>query len=409
MNNAAAVSLPDRRGIARKLFEFLVVGFCTLAFALTALAILHSLVAKNAAGKRDFVEYWSTSQLLASHANPYDGVSLLAMERSIGLPADVTVMVLPNPPIALLFVAPLHYLPPATALLLWCFALLLCLAISITAVRRLHSRSGSGLDLLGYSFAPALCCLLMGQMSMLVLLGLALFLYWNNTRPFAAGCALCLCVLKPHLLLPFAIVLLIWAVQTRKYKLLAGSAIGLALTVMAVIALDHHAFAEYSAMMTAARVDRTPIPCLSNALRRAIAPDAMWLQYLPAALGSIWALEYYRRHRTSWDWASHGSLLVLVSFVVAPYSWLTDQVILIPAILHALYVTRSRALVAALGLASAVLQLFIFGGGTRLMHSPWLLWTVPIWIGWYLLAVQSSHREPLHVTRVPTGEPVSAI
>lgn len=394
MNNVSVAGQPPWRTIAVRLSEFLVVAFCTLAFALTVLGIGHSLLEKNAPGKRDFVEYWSTSHLLANHVNPYDSAALLATERSIGLPADVSVMVLPNPPIALLFVAPLHFLPAATALWVWCFALVLCLGVSITAVRRLHSRPGSTLDLLGYSFAPVLCCLLMGQMSMLVLLGLALFLCWNNTRPTAAGCALCLCLLKPHLLLPFAVVLLVWAVQTRKYKLLAGSLIGLAAAIAVVLALDHHAFAQYSAMMAAARVDKTPIPCLSNALRRAIAPDAMWLQYLPATLGSIWALDYYRRRRTSWDWATHGSLLVLVSFAVAPYSWLTDQCILLPVILHGLYVTRSRVIVVALALASAGLQLSIFAGGTRLMHSPLVLWTVPVWIAWYILAVQKDHREP---------------
>jgi hypothetical protein len=408
MNNASAAGLRPWRTIAVRLSEFLVVAFCTLAFALTLLGVLHSILEKNAAGKRDFVEYWSTSHLLAKHVNPYDSTALLETERGIGLPADVSVMVLPNPPIALLFVAPLDLLPAATALWVWCFALVLCLGVSVAAVRRVHSRSSSTLDLLGYSFAPVLCCLLMGQMSMFILLGLALFLVWNNTRPIAAGCALCLCLLKPHLLLPFAVVLLVWAVQTSKYRLLVGSVIGLTVAIAGVLALDHHAFAQYSAMMAAARVDKTPIPCLSNALRRAIAPDAMWLQYLPAALGSIWALEYYRRRRNSWDWASHGSLLALVSFAVAPYSWLTDQCVLVPVILHGLYVTRSRAIVAALSLASAVLQLSIFGGGTRLMHSPLVLWTVPVWIAWYILAVQKSDGEPSRAAPAIAAEPVTA-
>src|SRR6185312_3784958 len=163
--------------------EFLVVAFCTLAFVLTAGGILFSLLQKNAAGQRDFVEYWSTSRLLANHVNPYDGVALLAQERSIGLPPDASVMVLPNPPIVLLFVAPLRYLPPSSALLLWCSAMLLCLVASVQAVRRIHDRPNTALDLLGYSFAPALCCLLIGQISMLILLGLALFLYWHNTHP----------------------------------------------------------------------------------------------------------------------------------------------------------------------------------------------------------------------------------
>jgi uncharacterized membrane protein (UPF0127 family) len=51
--------------------------------------------------------------------------------------------------------------------------------------------------------------------------------------------------------------------------------------------------------------------------------------------GSLLALAYFRRHRGDRDWMAHGSLLMLVSVLVAPYTWLMDQAILIPASLHA--------------------------------------------------------------------------
>ena len=146
-------------------------------------------------------------------------------------------------------------------------------------------------------------------------------------------------------------------------------------------------------MMIAARVDKVAMPCLSNVLRRGIAPDAMWIQYVPVALGCLWALNYYRRHRSEWDWLSHGSLLMLVSLLVAPYTWLTDQVVLIPALLHGLSVTRSKALVAVLALASASMQLSIFRGGTHLLHSSFVVWTAPVWLAWYLLAVRDRTQE----------------
>jgi hypothetical protein len=374
------------------LFELLVVAFCTLSFGFTALGVLHSLLEKNAAGHRDFVEYWAAGQQLAHHANPYDRDALLLVERKADFPSGQPAMIMPNPPVALALVAPLGYLSPLRAELLWCSLLLAGLIASVWAMRRLHKRPASALDLLAYFFAPALCCLLTGQMSMLVLVGLAFFLLWNGPRPMLAGCALAFCALKPHLLLPFGIVLLAWIFQTRRYRLLAGAALALALAFAVALILDPHALADYRQMMALARVDRVAIPCLSNALRRAVAPDAMWLQYLPAVLGCIWAMVYYRRHRFHWDWTKHGSLLALVSLIVAPYSWFTDQVVVVPALLHALYTTRSRTLVSVLALASAIVQLSIFGGGTRMLHSPWLLLTAPFWLGWYLLATRSAQE-----------------
>ena len=52
----------------RVIVEFLIVGICTLAFALTTVGIIASLLEPHAAGTRDFVEYWASGQQLAHHA-----------------------------------------------------------------------------------------------------------------------------------------------------------------------------------------------------------------------------------------------------------------------------------------------------------------------------------------------------
>jgi len=375
--------------VLQTIAEFLVVALCTLAFAFTSLGILHSLLAKDAAGQRDFVEYWASGQLLAHHANPYDGNSILRMERSAGYPTDIPPIIMGNAPPALLLVFPLGFLSPMTGELLWCFVLLASLAVSVRLVRALHGSPKNWLPLLAYSFGPALSCLLSGQMSMLVLLGLALFLFLHRSRPLLAGASLWLCALKPQLFLPFGVALLAWIIVSRRYRILVGALIALVASTAVVLLLDPQVWAQYRQMMDSLRYDRGVMPCLSNLLRRGIAPDAMWLQYAPAILGCIWAVVYFRRHREDWDWTTHGSLLMLVSVLVAPYTWLTDQVVLIPALLHGLYETRSRGLVAALALASASIQLSIFGGGTRLLHSNLYLWTAPAWLAWYLLAARS--------------------
>jgi len=376
----------------RAIVEFLVVGICTVALALTVVGICAGLLGKHAAGSRDFVEYWASGHLLAHHANPYDGNAILGLERSAGYPSNLSALIMWNPPTALLLVLPLGFLGPTAGELLWSLLLLASLVASVRIVWAMHGRPKNLLHLLGYSFGPALVCLLAGQVSIFVLLGLVLFLRLHRSRPFMAGVSLWLCLLKPHLFLPFGIVLLVWAIATRSYRLLAGIAAALGFSSGVVLLWDPLVWLHYSQMMSSmstARMQQELIPCLSIMFRWIISPKAMWLQYLPSVLGCIWALAYFRKHYDHWDWMEHGSLLMLVSVIVAPYAWLMDQAILLPALLHAAYFTRSRSLIAVLALASAVIELGALRG-VALLHSPLYLWTAPAWLAWYLYATRTT-------------------
>jgi uncharacterized membrane protein (UPF0127 family) len=385
----------DMQGVAmqpkklRAVTELLVVAICTLAFVLTAGCICSALLGRNAAGTRDFMEYWASGYQLVHHANPYDGDAIRGLERSAGLPLDVRPLIMLNPPSALLMVLPLGFVGPRAGLLLWSLLLVVCLVASVRMVWIMHGHPTNHLHLLGYSFAPALWCVMGGQASLFVLLGLVLFLRLHRARPFLAGVSLWLCLLKPHLFLPFGVVLLVWVIVTRSYRVLAGVGAALGVSTGIALALDHRVWMHYEQMMNSTRIDWFAIPCLSIVLRREVSPNAIWLQYLPAALGCVWALAYFRRHRDGWDWMGHGSLLLLVSVLVAPYSWLFDQAILIPALLHAAYLTRSRSLIAILALASAVIEIGVFRG-VPLLHSLLYLWTAPVWLAWYLFAVRAT-------------------
>jgi hypothetical protein len=376
------------------IFEFLVVAICTLAFLLTAGGICASMLRGDSAGIRDFVTYWASGQQLAHRANPYDGTAILSLERSAGFPSGGQVLIMRNPPSALLFALPLGFLSARTALLLWLLLLTASLVLSVRIVWTMHGRPKTQLNLLGYTFGPALICLMVGQVSLLVLLGLALFLQLHRSRPFLAGISLWLCWLKPHLFLPFGVVLLLWAITRRSYKVLAGSAVALGISTAIALVLDPQVWRHYGQMMLAARIDRLPIPCLSVMLMRQIHPNAVWLQYLPAALGCVWALSYFRKHRDDWDWMEHGSLLVLVSVVVAPYSWIMDQAVLIPALLHAIYRTRSRNDVAILALASALVVGILIVRGNMVLASAFYIWPAPIWLAWYLYALRGTSAQP---------------
>lgn len=414
-NLAPQTRLPLLRERLRVIAEFLVVGVCTLAFVFTALNISTALLERNSAGRRDFIEYWASGQQLAHHANPYDGGAILPMELSAGFPSRTPALVMGNAPPALLLVLPLGFLGPGAGGLLWALLLLACLLVSVRIVWRMFGAPKNPLYLLGYTFGPAFACLAAGQVALFILLGLALFLYFNRFRPFLAGASLWLCALKPQLFLPFGVVLLVWVVVSKRYKVLLGAASALIFSTAIAYLLDPAAWTQYLQMMRVSRYDKIPIPCLSIVLRRTISPGSMWLQYLPAALGCIWALDYFRRHRTDWDWAQHGSLLMLVSVLVAPYTWFTDQAILLPALLQAVFVTRSRALLAALALASAVIEIGPLGG-MPIFQSPFYLWTAPAWLVWYLCAMRAADPEDAYdlprgtdrVLNVPQGSMVAS-
>ena len=375
--------------IAQTLAELLVVGICTLMLAITVLGFVVSLLRRDAVGTRDFVEYWASGSLLAHHENPYDGGAILRLERSVGfnLPAQI----MANPPWALPLVLPLGFLTPRAGYLLWILSSIACLVASVRMILAAHGCPTTQWNILGYTFAPALLCLLAGQVTVYVLFGLVLFLRWHRTRPFMAGISLWLCLLKPHLFLPFGIVLLAWIILNRSYRVLAGTAVALGVSMVITLVLDPQVCVHYLRMMSTARLDQANVPCLSVLLRQQVWPHTLWLQWLPAALSCIWALAYFWRRRHQWDWLKEGSVLTLVSLLVPPYTWMLDQAVLIPALLHGAYTTQLRSLIALLALSSAAIEIGLFRP-TSVLQSFFFLWTVPAWLAWYLFAVRRGDR-----------------
>ena len=359
----------------------LVSGF---TLAITALFLCVAPMTGNIAGARDFVVYWATGQQLVHHANPYEVDGMMRTERAAGLPTGYGVLFMRNPPWALGITYPLGLIGVRVGALLWSLMLLGCLWGSVYMVWQMHGRPSKLLNFLGYSFAPALVCLIVGQTSLFALLGLVLFLRLHRARPFLAGASLWLCALKPHLFLVFGVVLLMWVVVSKSYKVLLGAATALAASCVLTWLLDPAAWEQYSHMMRTYGIEREFIPCWSVVLRLWVSPQTTLLQYVLPVLGAVWAVVYYWRRRRIWDWVTDSSALMLVSILAAPYCWVFDQAAAIPALLHGAYVTRSRVLLAVLAAASLGIEVALVCG-VRL-PSAFFLWTAPAWLVWYLLA-----------------------
>ena len=367
-------------------------GFCFVIAVYSA-----GLTDKNAS-QRDFIEYWAAGRLLVHGANPYDLEALLQLERTAGLEGNQP-RVTPSPPLVLLLALPLGFVGAKTGLIFWLVIQLCCVLASIGLLWRLQGSPPSGLHWLGMVYAPALACLLSGQISIFMLLGVTLFLYWRRSRPLLAGAALLPCALKPHLFLAFAIVLLLWVVSRKAYRIAAGFGGALAASSALVLCLDRRVWFQYAQLSHANNILNVFIPTLSDCFRLLIDRKAAWPIFLPAAVSCVWAIWYFRTRRDRWDWMDQGLLVLLVSVACAPYAFFYDEAVLLPAFLVGIYraVDNRRSLV-PLGLIS--MAALVETGAEVPITSPFYLWTPLAWLGWYLYAnrrrearAEEAHRD----------------
>jgi len=353
-------------------------GFCLVA------SILFFGLSNKSAANRDFIEYWAAGQQLIHGANPYDGAAILRIERAVGFDGNKPKITF-SPPVAFFLALPLGFVSAKTGLVLWSLALLAGVSLSIWILWLLHGRPDSRYHLLGYLFAPVLACQMAGQLGTFLLLGVVLFLYFHKSRPYLAGAALLLCALKPHLFLPFAIVLLLWAIDRKTYRILAGFAATLLASCALTLSFDSSVWSQYSRMMSATGVLHAFVPTLSVVLRFLVDRNAVWLQFLPEAGGCLWAIWYFWTRRDRWGWADQGLLLLLVSAVCTPYAWFSDEAMLLPAVLAGVYrVVESGRSIMPLGVIGGAALIEVLAEVK--MTSPFYLWTVPAWLAWYLYA-----------------------
>jgi hypothetical protein len=334
------------------------------------------------AARRDYICYWAAGQELAHHGNPYDGTTILKLEQTTGYPGG-RAFFMRNPPTAFAFVLPLGYIGMRTGSILWSLAIICALIISIRLLWILQGSPPDRLFMAAYLFLPVIPCLHQGQTGIFLLLGVVLFLFFRDLAPYLAGAALILPSLKPHLFLPFGVVLIYWIISRRAYRILAGFLSTLLLSVATAYFLDQSGWPQYASMIRTEGISNEFVPTLSLVFRHAINPNATWLQVVPAIAGCIWAAFYFFRNRRGWNWSTNGSLVLLVSVMVAPYAWLPDECVVLPAIVAGLCAASRKSLVLfcvimAIGFIELAVNLPTNSGA--------YIWTTSAWLLWYLYA-----------------------
>jgi hypothetical protein len=320
----------------------------------------------------DFVEYWAAGQLLAEGRNPYDLAAVHEKEIAAGHKEAPIPML--NPPWTLPFVLPFGWLSVRTAHLLWLVWHLFSVVLSAELLWRYY-RGDAGqrwlAPILALLFIPTVVALIVGQISPLMLLGVAAFLpLIDKRRDFAAGAATTLMAIKPHMSYLFWVALLVWAIRERRWRVLLGGAItGVVLVAIAMV-FRPAILPDYAHSFTQKPPERFAPPTFGYLLRLALNSNWFAWQYVPLLPGLGWLAWYGWLRRRDWNWGLQMPMLLLVSALTAAYgAWLFDLVILLVAILD-LAAHLSRTGSPKVRLASVALYLLIGGGALTMLLIP---------------------------------------
>ena len=338
----------------------------------------------------DFIEYWAAAKLTLAGQNPYDASLLLPLQQANGRQTDEAVMMW-NPPWSLAVVLPLGLIPAREAQLLW-------LAVNFAAILfcgdRLWLLSGGARDRRWVGMAivlaalPTLFALQAGQIGPLLLLGAVLFLECERRGyQFAAGAATVLLAVKPHLAYLVWIAILCDAISRGRWRIILGGAVTGLVCAALPLAFNPHVWHQYADALANRPPSQWVSPTLGTLLRLAMGEELFRLQFAPVIVGLAWFAWHWKRTKT-WDWRAQLPLLLLVSFVTAPYgAWPFDMVLLLPAtvwlVSHAELAVRKPVLAGLVAVNLGCLALNVLK-----ISSFWFLWVSPAVLVLYVVGTR---------------------
>ena len=288
----------------------------------------------------DFVSSWAAGRLLVTDGNPYDPDEVLAVPRTANWTKSIPYRIW-YPPWTLPLLGGFGLLPYAPARFFWYLLHAAACVWSADLLWRAYrgpARSRGIAWLVIVTFWPAVIELRTGQISALMLLGLAGFLALVEKRRWlAAGACLPLVAIKPQLLHLFWIALGLWIAAERRWDVLLGAVASILALMVVAAALDPTIVAQFL-HMAMHDAPRAPASTLGTALRAVVAAttgqEHFWLQFLPPALSLFWFVPYWRRRHTEWRWLEHGPPLLLVSLMTTAYGWVYDHLILLVPVMQ---------------------------------------------------------------------------
>ena len=285
-------------------------------------------------GRHDFFPYWASAHLLIGGTNPYDYDAIVALMAEV-VPDRETIEQAWNPPWLAVVLIPLAVLPYDAAVRIWLMFNLLAVNGVIWLIWRWASSSRRRppiwLPLLGLGFYAALVMISIGQIVVIILLGLvACLAALRAGRDGWAGAALVLTLGKPQLVYLAVPLILIWAAQQRRWRVWLGLIGAWLMTLIVATVLSPNWLSGYLTATTGHDFFTKLSATISGVVKAYTGSDALRFSGVLTLLLIPWLLRLIGRR----DLLTGVNTALLISLPLAPYGWSFDQIVLLPAIVQ---------------------------------------------------------------------------
>lgn len=293
-------------------------------------------------GTVDFRPYWSSSFLL-SHGQDFSNPAILYdVERTLTAWRESYTMFAWFAPTGNLVLLPYTLFPFTTAAYYWLLTNIAIIFFSVFLIWRNTTMPVWIPIVAAFSFSMTLISLLVGQVNTLVVLGLALFLFFSDLRrDYAAGASLVLTTIKPHLViltLPLLLIDILWRKQWRVFIGFVVVLVGCVLILFVFYPAWPISFWHLVASgMDTSRATPT-IPGLFVAAGELKWGKWVWVLGLCFSIVVWWKCGKERDRRSLVD------VSILAGMMAAPIGWSYDQVMLLFPLLSVLEWVASGSL-----------------------------------------------------------------
>ncbi len=342
-------------------------------------------------GTSDFNAYWAASRLFLEGRNPCDPANMLEMERAHFDSDQGFVMMTWNPPTMWIFMLPLAWMPFQVARAVWllinvALILLSCLLLGVIYLPRDRIAPLLTYYLVMAFFAPVLLAVLAGQITFLVVFGVAASIFLiQRERWFWAGAVLILTSVKPHLVTLVGPYLMLYMAVRRKWAGWLGLGLAGVICLLLLFALRPAWMLDFGALLDAPPVNWAT-PTIGGFLTwRGV---GSWAQYV--GLGLLLLLPFFLRRPEPVSLQTTASVLTLITLPTTFFGWSYDQSLLLLPIAQIVgwLFGPLRSAVARWVLGASMLVAITANLGQRMLETNevYFVWVPLAWGAIYALA-----------------------
>ncbi len=251
-----------------------------------------------------------------------------------------------------------------------------------------------------FGFSMTLLSLIAGQINTLVVLGLALFLFFGESRRhYMAGVGLTLTTIKPHLVIITLPLLLLDIMRRKQWRTFAGFVIALLGCALILFAFYPPWLVSFWNLVTVGMSRTRETPTLTGLF--VVAGEDTWGKWI-WVLGLFFAIAAWWKRGKAWDRRTLIDVSILGGMVVSPIGWSYDQLMLLFPILRILEWASDGSLerkdAVFVSLALIIANAITFYERILSPSEVWFFWVPLVVAAVYMFAWKRRHTKLIDVT-----------